>query len=321
MKYSRITLYSSALLATTLIFVSCTKEEEPEKSPKEIMTFALTGDVRADSLKAFVTWMQNMGTRFSLADNRRTVAVKIRNRFIQLGYPDTKLDSFQIFRTWRDGLVYNQWQYNVISTLQGGTYPDSISIIGGHYDNILKSGGGDPFVTTYGANDNASGVAAALEVARVMKKNNYQPKSTIKFIAYGAEELGLLGSYDMSNKSNLNNEKIKMMLNNDMISYEPSADKRIWYVDIMDYDNSHDLRYQAEELLHKYTVLNHVNVNTYNKQSDSYPYSLKGYVALFFFANSSDPNYHTLNDIVANCNFDYCREVVNISVALLVDMN
>jgi leucyl aminopeptidase len=319
MIYSKSVIYFSLLSA--IAFVSCTKEQEPERSPKEIMTFALTGDVRADSLKAFVIWMQDMGTRFALADNHRTVAVKIKNRFKQLGYPDTKLDSFQISRTWSDGKVYNQWQYNVISTLQGGAYPDSISIIGGHYDNILKAGGGDPFVTTYGANDNASGVAAALEVARVMKKNNYQPESTIKFIAYGAEELGLLGSYDMSNKSYLNNEKIKMMLNNDMISCEPSADKRIWYVDIMDYDNSHNLRYQAELLLHKYTVLNHVNVNTYNKQSDSYPYSLKGYKALFFFANSSDLNYHTMNDIATNYNFDYCREVVNISVALLVDRN
>jgi hypothetical protein len=321
MKYSKGTLCFSLLLAIAVIIVSCTKENEPEKTAKELMTLSLTGDVKADSLKEFVIWMQNMGTRFSLAENHRNVAVQIKNRFIKLGYPDTKLDSFQISKTWRDGKVYDQLQYNVISTLQGNLFPDSISIIGGHYDNILKVGGGDPLLTAYGANDNASGVAAALEVARVMKKGNYQPKNTIKFIAYGAEELGLLGSYDMSNKSNLNNEKIKMMLNNDMISCEPATDKRSWFVNIMDYDNSHDLRVKAEELLHKYTVLNHVNVNTSNKQSDSYPYSLKGYTALFFIANSPDPNYHTLNDVVANYNFDYCREVVNISVALLVDMN
>jgi Zn-dependent M28 family amino/carboxypeptidase len=218
--------------------------------------------------------------------------------------------------------MYEQWQYNVIATLEGSTYPDSISIIGGHYDNTLRSTSpGDPLVTAYGANDNASGVAAALEVARVMKKNSYQPKNTILFIAYGAEELGLLGSYDLSNKSKYNNEKIRMMLDNDMIAYEPSANPASWFVDIMDYDNSHDLRLRSEDLVHQYTVLDHVNINTYNKQSDSYPYSLKGYEALFFFANSSDPNYHTLNDIAANCNFEYCREVVNISVALLVDKN
>jgi leucyl aminopeptidase len=319
MKFSELIILFSALFIITVLLTYCSKENEPVKSEKEIMTLALTNDVKADSLKEFVTWMQNMGTRFALADNHRSIAVKIKNRFIQLGYPDTRLDSFQISKLWRDGLTYEQWQYNVIATLEGSTSPDSISIIGGHYDNILKTG--IIINTAYGANDNASGVAAALEVARVMKKNNFLPKNTIKFIAYGAEELGLLGSYDLAHKSYLNNEKIKMMLNNDMIAYEPTTDKRQWWIDIMDYDNSVALRLRAQDMTQEFTVLNHVNINTANRQSDSFPYSQYGFKALFFFGYASDPNYHTLNDIAANCNFEYCREVVNISVALLVDMN
>ena len=304
----------------TVFLSRCSKEPDP-KSEKEIMTLTLTKDVNADTLQKFVIWMQNMGTRFALADNHRNIAVKIKNKFIQLGYTDTKLDSFWIVRTYKS-ILYEQWQYNIIATLEGSTDPDSISIIGGHYDNTLKSTTtGDPLVTAYGANDNASGVAAALEVARVMKKNNYLPKNTIKFIAYGAEELGLLGSNDLAQKSYNNNDKIKMMLNNDMIAYEPTTDKRQWWVDIMDYENSVNLRLRAQDMTDGYTVLKHVNINTYNRQSDSYPYSQYGFKALFFFGYSSDPNYHTLNDIAANFNFDYCREVVNISVALLVDMN
>jgi Zn-dependent M28 family amino/carboxypeptidase len=49
-----------------------------------------------------------------------------------------------------------------------------------------------------GANDNASGVAATLEIARVMKKFNFRPGYTIMFLAFGAEELGLLGSRDFA---------------------------------------------------------------------------------------------------------------------------
>jgi hypothetical protein len=320
MKYSKLILLFLALISITVLLTRCNKEDEPLKSEKEIMTLTLTNDVKADSLKEFVTWMQNMGTRFALADNHRSIAVRIKNRFVQLGYPNTMLDSFKIDYVWnRDGIRYIQWQYNVIATLEGSTSPDSISIIGGHYDNTLKTG--TIINTAYGANDNASGVAAALEVARVMKKNNFLPKNTIKFIAYGAEELGLLGSYDLAHKSYLNNEKIKMMLNNDMIAYEPTTDKRQWWVDIMDYENSVALRLRAQDMTQNFTVLNHININTYNRQSDSYPYSLYGFKALFFFGYASDPNYHTLNDIAANCNFEYCREVVNISVALLVDMN
>jgi len=319
MKYSR-SILTMLLIAATITVTSCTKDKEPVKSQKELTTLALTAEVSADSLEKYVKWMEGMGTRWALADNHREVAVKIKNKFIQLGYPDTKLDSFPMTKTYKT-IIYQQLQYNVIATLTGSTYPDSICIVGAHYDNSISRTTADPFLITYGANDNASGVAGALEIARVFKKNNYIPKNTIRFIAFAAEELGLFGSYFQSGKSVANNEKIKMVLNNDMIAYEPTPVGGNWFVNIMDYDNSHDLRYLAQSLSDKYTVLGHVNINTYNRQSDSYPYSLNGYQSLFFFGLSSDPNYHTLNDISANCNFEFCREVVNISVAVLVDGN
>lgn len=321
MKYfqPRLLLYSLPVVFIILI-TGCSKETETARSQKEIVTSILINDVKADSLEKFITWMQEMGTRFALDENHRDIAVSIKNKFIQLGYPDTKLDSFWITKIY-NSTTYEQWQYNVIATLEGSSNPDSICILGGHYDNTLKAISGDPFITAYGANDNASGVAAALEIARVMKKNNYSPRNTIRFIAFGAEELGLKGSIYQSNNSFINNDKIKIMLNNDMIAYQPLSDKANWTVDIMDYDNSQDVRNNAQILTDKYTILNSVNINTYNKQSDSYPYFLNGYKALFFFAYSNDPNYHTLNDIASSCNFEFCREIVNISCAMLVDMN
>ncbi|MCX6325346.1 MAG: M20/M25/M40 family metallo-hydrolase [Bacteroidia bacterium] len=320
MKNNRSIMFLFFLSGLTLFITTCTKDEDSEKVRKEAITNKLNDEISSDTLESLVTWMQGMGTRFALSDKHRDVALKIKKRFIMMGYADARIDSFMINKLYGN-VNYQQWQYNVVATLEGSTNPDSVCILGGHYDNMLKSGTGDPFTSGYGANDNASGVAAGLEIARVMKKNNYSPRNTIKFIAFGAEELGLLGSYDFSGKSKLNSEKIKMMLNNDMIAYEPTSDKTNWYVDIMDYDNSHNLRYKAEDITRKYTVLNHVNVNTYNKQSDSYPYSVNGFMALFFFANASDPNYHTPNDIVDNCNFEYCREIAKISCALLVDNN
>ncbi|MCJ7820718.1 MAG: M20/M25/M40 family metallo-hydrolase, partial [Bacteroidales bacterium] len=124
-----------------------------------------------------------------LADNHRQVAVSLKNKFIQLGYPNTKLDSFNITVTFI-GIEYSTTQYNVIATLAGTTEPDSICVIGAHYDNRISSAAGDPFVFVPGANDNATGVAAALEIARVMKKKAFVPSSTIQFVAFGAEEFG-----------------------------------------------------------------------------------------------------------------------------------
>lgn len=298
-----------------LFSIACSRDNDIGKNIKEETIPALNGEINADSLKALVTWMEGMGTRFSLAPNHRYVALKIRNRFKSLGYTNAHLDSFMITRKFRE-IDYNQWQYNVIATLEGNVHPDSVCILGAHYDNALITG--DPFTIVPGANDNASGVAAALEVARVMKKKNFTPGNTIEFVAFGSEELGLLGSYANASFSRQNSKKIKLMLNNDMIAYQNSSNQAEWAVNIIDYDNSHDLRAEAEKASTVYTLLNYTNDNTYNKQSDSYPFFLYDYKALFFFSDNIDPGYHSLNDITANCNFEYCREVVRISCSLLI---
>jgi bacterial leucyl aminopeptidase len=315
MKISKLCLAVVILFALVSI-ISCRKDTTPAKPEKEILTEELINEINADSILALITWFQDMGTRFALSDTRKSVALKIKNRFIRLGYTDTELDSFQISKTWRN-VLYLQMQYNVIATLKGSLYPDSVSIVGGHYDDILSNG--DPAIITPGANDNASGISAIIEIARVVKKKNWTPESTIKFMAFGSEEQGLLGSTDYVAKAIQKGEKIKMMLNHDMVAYETSNDKTTWIVNIIDYDNSHDLRILAQSLCRKYTVLNYINVNTYNKQSDSYPFSLYGYKALFFFSYDPDPNYHTLMDLVTYCNPGYCAEIVKVSCALLVN--
>jgi len=300
-----------------LISTSCTKEGS-DNQKNEALIFSLINDINSDSLEADVLWLQKMGTRFALSNDRRNVAIRLKNRFIQMGYSKAIVDSFFVTKTIHN-IEYDQWQYNIIAYIEGTTYPDSLCIIGGHYDNILKSG--NPFILVPGANDNASGVAAAMEIARVMKKDHFSPKSSILFIAFGSEEIGLLGSSVFADSLDEFSQKIKFMLNNDMIAYEPEHDPSFWRVNIIDYDNSHNLRADAEKICVRYTNLNFNNDNTYNQKSDSYPFFANGYKALYFSSNKIDPNYHTLNDVVTNCNFNYCCEIVKISCALLVNAN
>ena len=300
-----------------LSMTNCSKDPTEEER-KEVLLHKMVNDIAADSLENNVIWLQNMGTRFTLADNHRNVAVRIRNRFATMGYDDVEIDSFFITKTYRS-IIYEQWQYNVIATIQGSRYPDSLCVIGGHYDNIISSG--DPFTIVPGANDNASGVSAALEIARVIEKNKFQPESTVKFIAFGSEELGLFGSNDFAADPEGYSSKIRFMLNFDMIAYEPSADPSAWTVNIMDYDNSHFLRKEAEAMCTKYSRLQYTNDNTLHNYSDSYPFFTNGYKAIFYFSGTMDPNYHTLNDLAENCNFSYCSEIVKASLALLVSKN
>jgi len=306
------------ITVVAISLVSGCKKTDEEQDRKVYWTNTLLEDINADSIGNYIEWLEDMGTRFALADNRRTVAMRIARNFIRLGYSDTKLDSFYIEKTY-SGIVYRQYQYNVIATLQGEPAYDSVCVIGGHYDSILKTG--NPFAAAPGANDNASGVAAMLEIARVMKINNYQPRNTIRFIAFGAEELGLLGSAYYAATARVNFDKIMMMVNNDMIAYETDSDKSKWTVNIIDYNNSHYLRKTAEQLCLAHTLLGSFNDNTNYNRSDSYPFFTNGFKPLFFFSAKVDPNYHTLNDLASNCNFEYCKEIVKLNCAILVEKN
>ncbi len=316
MKFTDVLSYPIIFLAMILLLTYCTKEDS-EKVSKEDLTLKMIDGINADSLKADVIWLQNMGARFSLADNHRDVALKIKKKFQDIGYANAVLDSFNVVKTFRS-VTYEQINYNVIASIEGTDYPDSVCIMGGHYDDILST---SDLTVVPGANDNASGTSAVLEVARVMKKNKYRPKSTIMFIAFGAEEIGLLGSNDFAANPDDFSQKIRFMLNSDMIAYETSSVASDWYLNILDYNNSHSLRIEAEEICRNHTLLNTFNNNTDNARSDSYPFFTNGYKALFFFSGDGDPNYHSLNDVVSNCNFGYCTEVVKLQCALLANKN
>ena len=315
-KYSSIFKICPAILFI-LIVSGCTKPDKEEIKAQYISR--LVNKINSDSLVSYVTWMQNMSTRFMFADNHRQVAVNLKNKFIRLGYPDTKLDSFNVTATYK-GIEYTTTQYNVIATLVGKS-TDSISVLGAHYDNRISSDTGDPFVFVPGANDNATGVGAMLEIARVMKQRSFIPSSTIQFVAFGAEEFGLFGSFDFSQKASSRGENIRMMLNNDMIGIPSSSDPGMWYVNIIDYDNSHYLRSEAQRLCERYSSVGYVNDNSVAKRSDSYPFYLSGFQALFLMQNTLGSTYHTENDLVTTINYQYCREIVKISCALLVDRN
>lgn len=317
MRYLKSTIYCIILIYIIMVSYGCSKDR-PELLRNEALIYQMISEINADSIESYVTWLQNMGTRFTLSEERKKVAISIMNKFIQFGYTDVKLDSFWLEREYRDSL-YKQWQYNVIATLEPARASDSVSVMGAHYDNILSTG--DPFSIVPGANDNGSGIAAALEVSRVMKLTGFIPADTIRFIAFSAEELGLHGSKDYAVQAALSGMKIKFMLNNDMIAYEPDDNMENWFVNIIDYDNSHYLRSEAEALCTKFTNLQTFNDNTFNRQSDSYPFFVSGYRALFFFSNKMDPDYHSLDDLAAHCNFSYCREITAISCALLVNKN
>ena len=91
---------------------------------------------------------------------------------------------------------HERWpQPTVILTIEGES--DETIVVGGHADSIAGYFGGSHNKAP-GADDNASGIATITEVIRVLMAANYKPRKTLKFMAYSAEEVGLLGSKEMA---------------------------------------------------------------------------------------------------------------------------
>lgn len=105
-------------------------------------------------------------------------------------------------------------QNNIIGILQGTQIDGGVIVLGAHYDSISI----DPLDAEYyapGANDNASGVAALLEIARIMSSE--PRRATVMFVAFGAEEIGRLGSIEFVRFLQRNNITVDAMLNMDII--------------------------------------------------------------------------------------------------------
>ena len=105
---------------------------------------------------------------------------------------------------------------NIVATLKGTQAESSnrVYVVSGHYDSMCSSPT-DAKCDAPGANDDASGTAAVLEMARVMAK--YQFDATIIFMTVSGEEQGLLGSTYFAEQAKKNNMDIEAMFTNDII--------------------------------------------------------------------------------------------------------
>src|ERR1041385_4397062 len=105
---------------------------------------------------------------------------------------------------------------NIVATLKG-TQPESASriyVVSGHYDSMCSSPT-DAKCDAPGANDDASGTAAVLEMARVMAKHKFD--ATIVFMTVPGEEQGLLGATYFAEQAKKNMMDIEAMFTNDII--------------------------------------------------------------------------------------------------------
>ena len=133
-------------------------------------------------------------------------------------------DEFQSYGLDVEFHYFSSNQPNVIGTLRGGNIHNNATIIvGAHLDTIPAA--------SPGADDNGSGVSAVLEIARVL--SDYQFNYTIMFVAFNAEEIGLVGSTAFANKLVEENVTVAVMYNFDMIIWDSPAAPENWKMHIV----------------------------------------------------------------------------------------
>lgn len=120
----------------------------------------------------------------------------IESQFKKIGLKYFNNNSFRQTFKYKNKRSRNQEElnlFNVIGFLEGNEKKDEIVVISAHYDHLgMKSSGAGDLIFN-GANDNATGVAAVLALAEYFKSKNNNSRS-ILFIAFTAEEMGLVGS-------------------------------------------------------------------------------------------------------------------------------
>jgi hypothetical protein len=162
--------------------------------------------VSGPAIDADVSRLEAFVTRYCRSDSARAAAEWIRARFLAVG-----LDSVSLHE-WDP--VYSP---NVVAVMPGWYEPGVSVVVGGHYDSISQYSQSAP-----GADDNASGTALMLEAARVLAGRRFE--RTLVFVAFGGEELGLLGSEAWAAAAAARGDRITAMINADMVGYVAPGD-------------------------------------------------------------------------------------------------
>ena len=210
----------------------------------------------------------------------------IKKEFESYGL-ETHLQKFTYTFRWRVGLI--RWRtveietMNVIGVLKGTS--DKHVVIGAHMDHLGLDGDGDAY---NGADDNASGTTAILELAEAFGKSDARPKDTIVFIAFNAEELGLLGSKHYVSDPLLPLDDCKLMINLDMVGR-----LRGTTVTAQGGNLSRSVTQLVDKLDDNYPF--DVNITAAGNRSDHAPFNWNG-VPVLFFHTGTHPQYHRITD-------------------------
>jgi hypothetical protein len=229
---------------------------------------------------------------------------------------------------------------NVVAVLPGTIDADRFVVITSHYDSIAaRRGPGTPRTDDEGprspqevepiapgVSDNASGVAAVLELARIMSQ--YEFDKSVVFIAFSAEEVGLVGSAAYAARARQEKMEIEAVLNNDIIGNDiagngRSANNRLRVFSEGPEDSpSRSLARYTKEIAERYIPSMTVDLvfrrDRFGRGGDHTSFNREGYAAVRLTTPSENyANQHTAADTFANASVPYTTRVARMNAAVL----
>jgi bacterial leucyl aminopeptidase len=252
---------------------------------------AFLPQLQASNLLGTIGQLSNFQNRRHTSSHGVAASNWLFNTWSQIN-PGTRRD-VKVRQINHTGWAQKSVEFEIIGTGNSG----ETIIIGAHLDSTAS--GTPETVRAPGADDDASGVAGLTEVIRVLMANNYYPRRNIRFIAYAAEEAGLLGSRDIAINQALRRDKVVGVLQLDMTAFKGSATDLWIYTDYTNAAQNQFLADLAAAYLPSLTV--GYDACGYGC-SDHASWHNRGFVASFPF-EASDTQYnfqiHTANDTIA----------------------
>ena len=222
-------------------------------------------------------------------------------------YPHIEIDSAAYSKVEKAKLTINNkfipsyYSRNVIGFVPGKKKKKYI-VLTAHYDHLGRMG---PDTYFPGANDNASGVAMLLSLAKYYMEN--KPKYSMVFCFFSGEEAGLLGSKHFVENAYFPLKKVKMVFNIDIMG---GAGDGVTLVN----GKTHAKLFKKIEGINKdWNLIPKIGARGSSANSDHYFFSEQGVPAFFMYSVGSVKNYHDIYDTAENTpltNFDEVEELV-----------
>jgi Zn-dependent M28 family amino/carboxypeptidase len=333
------------LTASILALAGCTVTgQEPELLPYNAINPVveeIVSKISAESIAAILQKLETFETRNSLSDTvSDTRGVGAARRWIRDTYEsysprlEVYLHGFSTpagSRRMPEGTILK----NVVAVLPG-THPELKNkhiILGGHYDSLnldsVREGDTydrrDPNRPAPGINDACSGVATAMECARIFSQ--YEFDKTLIFMAFVAEEQGLIGAGAFARKANAEGMEIEAVLNMDMIGNQVRGGGaetvlntlRVFSDGPEDSDSRQIARY-VEEIGERYVPEINVDLifrrDRFGRGGDHTAFNREGIAGVRLVEANEDYNrQHSYNDVFENIDMDYLLNNAKIAAA------